>query len=116
MEPFLWKKMTTHNCFVNNQGQIHGKHPSYEGSHMDNKVHEIIRVHEKKEGDSASMWQPRHNIINKESHPTCSNKTHWCSTSLCSKISWKWQNHVWILFNKGHGGGCAYQDIVKKMT
>jgi hypothetical protein len=47
--------MTTHNCFVNNQGQIHGKHPSYEGSHVDNKAHEIIKIHEKKEGDSDSM-------------------------------------------------------------
>jgi hypothetical protein len=37
------------------------------------------------------MWQPRCNIIDKESHPTCSNKAQWCVTSLCSKTSWKWR-------------------------
>jgi hypothetical protein len=41
--------------FVNNQRQIHDKHPSYEGSHMDNNAHQGIRVHEKEEGDGDSM-------------------------------------------------------------
>jgi hypothetical protein len=65
--------------FVNNWGWIHGKHVSYQGSHMDDKVHEGIKVHERKENDNDSMWQPRCNIIDKESHPTCSNKAHWCA-------------------------------------
>ncbi len=33
------------------------------------------------------MWQPRCNIIDEKSHPTCSNKTHWCSTSFCLRMS-----------------------------
>ncbi len=49
------------------------------------------------------MWQPSYNIIDEESHPTCSNKTHRCATSLCSKMSGKWQSYVWILFNRGCG-------------
>jgi hypothetical protein len=67
---------------------------------MDDKVHEGIRIHEREKGNGDLMWQPRCNIINKKSHPTCSNKSHWCSTSLCSRTNLKWQNHVWILFNK----------------
>ncbi len=47
--------MTTHNRFVNNGGRIHGKYTSYQGSHMDDKVHEGIRVHEREEGDGDSM-------------------------------------------------------------
>jgi hypothetical protein len=46
---------------------------------MDDKVHEGIKVHERKENDDDSMWQPRCNIIDKESHPTCLNKAHWCA-------------------------------------
>jgi hypothetical protein len=81
---------------------------------MDDKTHEGTRVHERKEGDGDSMWQPRCNIIDVESHPTCSNKTHWCSTSFCSKTNWKWWSHIQILFNERHGGDCAYQGIIKK--
>jgi len=47
--------MTTHDCFVNNRGRIHGKCASYQERHMDDKVHEGIRVCEKKEGDGDSM-------------------------------------------------------------
>jgi hypothetical protein len=47
--------MTTHNRFVNDQGQIHGKYTSYQGNHMDNKAHERIREYEKKEGDGDLM-------------------------------------------------------------
>jgi hypothetical protein len=40
--------MTTRERFVNNRGQIHGKCVSYQGRHMDDKVHEGIRVREKR--------------------------------------------------------------------
>jgi hypothetical protein len=40
--------MTTRERFVNNRGQIHGKCASYQGRHMDDKVHEGIRVREKR--------------------------------------------------------------------
>jgi hypothetical protein len=43
---------------------------------MDDKAHEGTRVHEKEEGDGDSMWQLTCNIIDEESHPTCSKKTH----------------------------------------
>jgi hypothetical protein len=43
---------------------------------MDDKIHEGIKVHEKEEGNDYLMRQPKCNIINKESHPTCLNKTH----------------------------------------
>ncbi len=43
---------------------------------MDDKAHEGIRVHEREEGDGDSMRQPRCNIIDEESHATCSNKAH----------------------------------------
>ncbi len=44
---------------------------------MDDKVHEGIKVHEKEESDGDSIWQLKCNIIDKEPHSTCSNKTHW---------------------------------------
>jgi hypothetical protein len=47
--------MTTHNRFANNRSQIHGKYASYQGSHMDDKVHEGIKVHERDKGDGDSM-------------------------------------------------------------
>ncbi len=47
--------MTTHNPFVNDGGRIHGKYTSYQGSHMDDKAHEGIRVHEREEGDGDLM-------------------------------------------------------------
>ncbi len=47
--------MTTHNRVINNQGRIHGKYASYQGSHMDGKAHEGIRVHEREEGNGDSM-------------------------------------------------------------
>jgi hypothetical protein len=47
--------MTTHNHLVNDGGRIHGKYISYQGSHMDDKAHEKIRVHEREEGDGDSM-------------------------------------------------------------
>jgi hypothetical protein len=34
---------------------IHGKHPSYQRSHMDDKVDEGIKVHEREEGDGDLM-------------------------------------------------------------
>ncbi len=34
---------------------ISNKYTSYQGSHMDDKVHEGIRVHEREEGDGGSM-------------------------------------------------------------
>ncbi len=34
-----------------------------------------------------SMWQPKCNIIDEESHTTYSNKTHWCGTSFCSRMN-----------------------------
>jgi hypothetical protein len=83
---------------------------------MDDKVHEVIMVHEREEGDGDSMWQPRCNIVDEESHPTCSNKAHWCATSLYSRISWKWQSYIRISFNGGHGDKCAHQSITKKTT
>jgi hypothetical protein len=83
---------------------------------MDDKAHEGIRVHEREEGDGDSMWQPRCNIIDEESHATCSNKAHWCLASLCSRTSWKWQSYVQILFNGRDGGGCVYQGITERMT
>jgi hypothetical protein len=43
---------------------------------MDDKAHEKIRVYKKEEGNGDSMLQPRCNIIDEESHPTCSNKAH----------------------------------------
>jgi hypothetical protein len=75
---------------------------------MDGKAHEGIRVHVREEGNDDSMWQLRCNIIDEKSDTTCSNKAHWCATSFCSKTSLKWQSYFRILFNKGHGGGCAY--------
>jgi hypothetical protein len=83
---------------------------------MGDKTHEGIKVHEKEEGDDDLMWQPRCNIIDEESHPTLMNKAHWFSTALYSKMSWKCQNHIWILFNGGHGGGHVYQSIIKGTT
>jgi hypothetical protein len=47
--------MTTHNHFVNDRGRIHGKYASYQGSHMDDKTHEGMRVHQREEGDGDSM-------------------------------------------------------------
>jgi hypothetical protein len=47
--------MTTHNRSINDGGQIHGKYISCQGSHMDDKAHEGIRVHEREEGDGDSM-------------------------------------------------------------
>jgi hypothetical protein len=55
VEPFLGVATITHNHFVNNQGRIHGKYTSYQRSHMDDKVHEGIKVHERKEGDGDLM-------------------------------------------------------------
>ncbi len=83
---------------------------------MDGKAHEGIRVHEREEKNGDSMWQPRYNIIDEESHATCLNKAHWCATSFCSKTSWKWQSYFWILFNRGHGGGCVYESLTKRTT
>jgi hypothetical protein len=39
----------------NDGGRIHGKYTSYQGSHMDDKVHEGIKVHEREEGNGDSM-------------------------------------------------------------
>jgi hypothetical protein len=47
--------MTTHNCFVNNGGRIHGKYASYQGGGMDDKARERIRVHEIEERNGDSM-------------------------------------------------------------
>jgi hypothetical protein len=47
--------MTTHNRSINDQGQIHGKYTSYQGSHIDDKAREGIGVHEREEGNSDSM-------------------------------------------------------------
>jgi hypothetical protein len=42
------------------------------------------------------------------------------NTLMCNIIllenELKWQSYVQILFNEGHGGKCAYQGIIKKMT
>jgi hypothetical protein len=83
---------------------------------MDDKANEGIRVHEREEGNGDWMWQPRCNIIDEESHATCSNKPHWCVTSFCSRMSWKWRNYLRILFNSGHGGECANKNITKRTT
>ncbi len=48
-------ELTTHNHIVNNPGLIHGKCTSYQGNHMDDKVHEGIRVNEREEGDGDLM-------------------------------------------------------------
>jgi hypothetical protein len=55
VEPFLGVTTTTHNYFVNNRGQIFNKYESDHESHMDDKAHEGIRVHERKKGDGDSM-------------------------------------------------------------
>jgi hypothetical protein len=47
--------MTTHNHFVNDRSQIHGKYISYQKNHMDDKTHEGIKVHEREEGYGDSM-------------------------------------------------------------
>jgi hypothetical protein len=47
--------MTIHNRSINDRSQIQGKYTSYQGSHMDDKIHEGIRVHERKEGNGDSM-------------------------------------------------------------
>ncbi len=46
---------TTHNCSINNEGRIHGKYTSYQGSHMDDKAHEGIKVHEREESNGDLM-------------------------------------------------------------
>ncbi len=52
----LWSsKQQPTNRLVNNGGRTHGKYTSYQGSHMDDKAHERIRVHEREEGDGDSM-------------------------------------------------------------
>jgi hypothetical protein len=45
--------MTTHNRSINDQ--IHGKYASYQISHMDDKAHEGIRVHEREESNGDLM-------------------------------------------------------------
>jgi hypothetical protein len=40
---------------------------------MDDKIHDKIRVDEREEDNGDLIWQPKCNIINEESHPTCSN-------------------------------------------
>jgi hypothetical protein len=52
VEPFLG---VAKNRSINDGGQIHGKYTSYQGSHMDDKAHERIEVHERKEGNGDSM-------------------------------------------------------------
>jgi hypothetical protein len=47
--------MTTHNRIINDQGRIHSKYTLAQGSHMDGKAHEGIRVHEREEGDGDLM-------------------------------------------------------------
>ncbi len=55
MEPFLGIANTIHNRSFNDRGQIHGKYANYQGSHMDEKTHEGIRVHEREEGNGGLM-------------------------------------------------------------
>jgi hypothetical protein len=55
VEPFLGITTIIRNHFVNNQGQIHGKYASYQRSHMNDKAHEGIKVHEIKKRDGDLM-------------------------------------------------------------
>jgi hypothetical protein len=64
VEPFHGVANLTHNHYINDQSQIHGKYESYQGSHMDDKAHEGIKVHQR-EGDGDSMLQPRCNTLMK---------------------------------------------------
>jgi hypothetical protein len=68
--------MTTHNCFVNNQGWIHGKYASYQGSHMDDKTHENLGY--MKEKKAMVIW--------------CDNKSAISLTK--NHIQFAWTKHI----------------------